>query len=99
MLQEIIEKMSPENPWRDRVQFFDTITSTNDVLKQLAQQGAPEGTALVANEQTGGAFTLVPGTHNYRGLLAAYGDLMCENPGGCLKITNCDAAASSFSGS
>lgn len=54
MLQEIIEKMSPENPWRDRVQFFDTITSTNDVLKQLAQQGAPEGTALVANEQTGG---------------------------------------------
>lgn len=51
-----------------------------------------------ANEQTGGAFTLVPGTHNYRGLLAAYGDLMCENPGGCVKITNCDAAASSSSG-
>lgn len=44
-----------------------------------------------ASEQTGGAFTLVPGTHNYRALLASYGDLMCENPGGCVRITNCNA--------
>lgn len=54
MLKEIIEKLSLENPWRERIQYFDTITSTNDVLKQLAIQGAPEGTILVANCQTGG---------------------------------------------
>lgn len=54
MLKEIIEKLSSENPWRDRIQFFETITSTNDVLKQLANQGAPEGTVLVADCQTGG---------------------------------------------
>lgn len=54
MLQEIIANLSPDNPWRDRIQFFDTITSTNDVLKQLASQGAPEGTVLVADCQTGG---------------------------------------------
>lgn len=54
MLKEIIEKLSLNNPWRERIQFFDTITSTNDVLKQLAIQGAPEGTILVANCQTGG---------------------------------------------
>ena len=54
MLNTIIEKLSPENPWREQIQFFDTISSTNDVLKQLAIQGAPEGTILVANCQTGG---------------------------------------------
>lgn len=52
MLQEIKEKL--DNPWRERIQYFDTITSTNDVLKQLALQGAPEGTTLVADCQTGG---------------------------------------------
>ena len=54
MLKNIIEQVSLENPWRKRIQYFDTITSTNDVLKQLAIQGAPEGTILVADCQTGG---------------------------------------------
>lgn len=54
MLRTIIEQLSLENPWRERIQFFDTISSTNDVLKQLAIQGAPEGTILVANCQTSG---------------------------------------------
>ena len=52
MLQEIKDKL--DNPWREKIQFFDTITSTNDVLKQMALQGAPEGTTLVADCQTGG---------------------------------------------
>ena len=52
MLQEIKDKLN--NPWREKIQFFDTITSTNDVLKQMALQGAPEGTTLVADCQTGG---------------------------------------------
>ena len=54
MLHDIIEKVSQTNPWRKKIQFFDTISSTNDVLKQMALQGAPEGTVLVANAQTGG---------------------------------------------
>lgn len=54
MLNEIIEALSADNPWREQIQYFDTITSTNDVLKQLALQGAQEGTVLVANCQTGG---------------------------------------------
>ena len=54
MQNEIINHISKENPWRERIQFFDTITSTNDVLKQLALQGAPEGTVLVADSQSGG---------------------------------------------
>lgn len=54
MLHEILKNLSGDNPWREQIQFFDTITSTNDVLKQMAIQGAPQGTVLVANSQTGG---------------------------------------------
>lgn len=32
----------------------DSVTSTNDILKQLARQGAPQGTALVAGHQSAG---------------------------------------------
>ena len=35
------------------------------------------------------AFTLVPGTTYYRALLAMYGNLICENPGGCVRFVNC----------
>lgn len=34
-----------------------------------------------------GAFTLLADTSVFRALLASYGDLICKNPGGCLKIT------------
>lgn len=54
MLDSILVALSPENPWREKVQYFDNITSTNDVLKQLAAQGAPEGTSLIAGSQSGG---------------------------------------------
>ena len=54
MLDSILAALSPANPWREKVQYFDNITSTNDVLKQLAAQGAPEGTSLIAGSQSGG---------------------------------------------
>ena len=38
-----------------------------------------------------GIFQLVPGTSYYRALLASYGNLVCKNPGGCVKIVNCCA--------
>ena len=39
-------------PWN--VQVFEEVTSTNTLLKELARQGAPAGTVLVADRQTGG---------------------------------------------
>lgn len=39
-----------------------------------------------------GIFRLEPGTSYYRALLASYGNLICKNPGGCVKITNCSEA-------
>lgn len=46
--------LSPENPWGRTMQYYDSISSTNDVLKQIALQGAPHGTILIADRQTGG---------------------------------------------
>ena len=42
-----------------------------------------------ATLQGGSAFTLMPGTSQYSALLANYGELFVEKPGGCVRITNC----------
>jgi hypothetical protein len=39
-------------------------------------------------QKDGGIFTLVPGTSNFRALLADYGDLICSNPGANFRIKN-----------
>lgn len=42
-----------------------------------------------ADLQGGGIFNLMEGHSIYRALLANYGELMCNNPGGCVRIANC----------
>ena len=42
-----------------------------------------------ADLQGGGIFNLMEGQSIYRALLANYGDLICTNPGGCVRIQNC----------
>lgn len=37
----------------------------------------------------GSIFSLQNGTSVYRALLASYGNLICSNPGGCVKFTDC----------
>ena len=49
-----IQSHLPDHPWRNQILYFATIDSTNTHAKQLARQGAPEGTILVADHQTGG---------------------------------------------
>ena len=41
-----------------------------------------------ADLQGGGIFNLMEGQSVYRALLANYGDLICTNPGGCVRIRN-----------
>ncbi|MCJ7581000.1 MAG: biotin--[acetyl-CoA-carboxylase] ligase, partial [Candidatus Aminicenantes bacterium] len=38
----------------DPIHFLPTCTSTNDVVKDMAAHGAPEGTVVIAEEQTSG---------------------------------------------
>ena len=54
MLTSILSKLPSGFPWRDSILYFDTIDSTNTRAKVLAAQGAPHGTVLIADRQTGG---------------------------------------------
>lgn len=54
MKEQILNFLSHAYPWKDRFHFFPTIDSTNDHARALAKAGAPHGTALIADHQTGG---------------------------------------------
>ena len=54
MKSEILSVLSPEYPWKEQFHYFREIDSTNDHLKAMARQGAPHGTVLIADRQTGG---------------------------------------------
>lgn len=54
MKEQILSHLPQNHPWRDQIQYFDIIDSTNTRCKQLALQGAPHGTVLLADSQTGG---------------------------------------------
>ena len=54
MKEQIIQHMKESCPWQDSLLWFDSIDSTNSRAKQLAAQGAPHGTVLIADHQTGG---------------------------------------------
>ena len=53
-MKENILKHLDACPWRASVHYFDTIDSTNTQAKIMALQGAPHGTVLIADHQTGG---------------------------------------------
>ncbi len=54
MIQKILSHLSQDYPWTSLIQYFPTVSSTNDILKVLARQGVPQGTVVIAGHQTGG---------------------------------------------
>ncbi len=52
--QDRILHLLGNHPWAPLVQVLDTVDSTNNLLKRLAQEGAPQGTVAIADCQTGG---------------------------------------------
>jgi len=54
MEQAIFSALAPDYPWRDRIHYLPEVDSTNDRLKILAARGAPNGTAVITDHQTGG---------------------------------------------
>ena len=54
MRETILSNLTPEYPWKDRFHWLEETGSTNDDLKTLAKQGAPHGTVLIADRQSGG---------------------------------------------
>ena len=43
-----------DHPWADRITVLPEVDSTNNYAKKLAQSGAPDGSVVVAEQQTGG---------------------------------------------
>ena len=54
MKEEIRSNISESCLWRESIHWFSTIDSTNTRAKEMARQGAPAGTVLIAGTQTGG---------------------------------------------
>lgn len=54
MITEILSHLPGDFPWRSNIQYFDTLVSTNSYAKELAAQGAPHGTVVIAGMQTAG---------------------------------------------
>ncbi len=67
VLPEIQAQLSPDHPWRNQIRCFDCIPSTNDLAKELARKGAPEGTVLIADRQTLGRGRLGRSFHSPAG--------------------------------
>lgn len=73
MKEQILNRLEPA--LRDSILYFDTIDSTNTHAKALAAQGAPQGTVLIADHQTGGrgrrgrTFLSPPGTGVYMSVI------------------------------
>lgn len=54
MKEQILTRLSPAYPWKDRFHYFPQVDSTNDRLKAMAAAGAPHGTIVLSDWQTGG---------------------------------------------
>ena len=54
MKNSVTNLLGADHPWVGSIHYYDTIVSTNDEAKRLAEKGAPHGTVLIAGCQTGG---------------------------------------------
>ena len=53
MLSHIQQHLA-DHPWCDRVHWYAEIGSTNDLARQMAYEGCPSGTCILAGKQTDG---------------------------------------------
>ena len=54
MIRQIQDYLPGDHPWQNQIIWYDVIDSTNTQAKKLALEGAPHGTVLIADRQTGG---------------------------------------------
>lgn len=54
MKNQILSKLPKSFPWTAQIHCFECVDSTNSLAKTMAASGAPHGTVIIANGQTGG---------------------------------------------
>ena len=95
MKNNILSHLSPNYPWKDHFQWLEETDSTNDQLKILARQGAPHGTVLIADRQTGGHGRMGRSFHSPGGVGIYFSILLrpqCK-PGELMHLTCATAVA------
>ena len=99
LTQEQLRAALGPHPWADQIVLRETVDSTNNLAKQLGADGAPSGTVVMANEQTGGrgrlgrSFSSKAGTGLYFSLLLrpdAAPDRLAALTA-CVAVATCDA--------
>lgn len=68
MKNTILSALPGDHPWQNTLICYDTIPSTNDAAKEMAKNGAPEGTVIVSAAQTAGRGRLGRSFHAPSGL-------------------------------
>lgn len=54
MKNEILTLLPPDHPWGQSLYWYETIPSTNALAKDMAKNGAAQGTVLLADSQSAG---------------------------------------------
>lgn len=54
MSQQLVDSLFADLPFVPRAHYLASTSSTNDVLRRIAGEGAPEGSLVVADDQTAG---------------------------------------------
>jgi len=57
-----------DHPWQNQIILLDSVESTNTLAKEMAKNGAPHGTVLLAQQQTGGRGRLGRRFHSPAGM-------------------------------
>ena len=95
MKERILSHVSPEYPWKDHFHWVDETDSTNDRLKELARKGAPHGTVMIADRQSGGHGRMGRSFHSPGGVGIYFSMLLrpqCQ-PGALMHLTCATAVA------
>lgn len=67
MYHNVIANLPASHPWREKLHYYESIDSTNTAAKKMAAEGAPAGTVLLADMQTGGRGRLGRSFHSPAG--------------------------------
>lgn len=95
MKEQILAFLPKKYPWKEEFHYFPELDSTNDRLKVMARQGAPHGTVLIADRQTGGHGRLGRHFHSPEGVGIYLSMLLRPNcrPGELMHLTCATAVA------
>ena len=95
MKERILSLLSPEYPWKQQFHWLEETGSTNDDLKKLARQGAPHGTVLIADRQSGGHGRMGRSFHSPAGVGIYFSILLRPDcaPGELMHLTCATAVA------